>query len=188
MPQALASSYCLNFRSVHRLDAGTFGLLIICKSRRGFGELSCQFNRKLVLKLYVCLCVGPSPGFVGSRGCVFGSRLKLTTWFCEIQAVVCKLVAGRTHLIRGSQRCVWGDRTYANRWLLAGVLRALRLATSQHSLNAYLVCFEHAVNRRLVSLEHKPDVFSRYLLINFLKFSASGVHRLATSLVSLASV
>lgn len=79
VPQVLAPSYCLNFRPVHRLDAGTFGMLIICKSRRGFGELSCQFNRKLVLKLYVCLCVRPSLGFVGSRGCDFGGRLKLTT-------------------------------------------------------------------------------------------------------------
>ncbi len=29
---AAAASYCLSLRPVHRLDAGTFGLVIACKS------------------------------------------------------------------------------------------------------------------------------------------------------------
>jgi 23S rRNA pseudouridine1911/1915/1917 synthase len=172
---------------VHRLDAGTTGVMVVAKSERAYSALKRAFKARTVDKRYSALVQGhpdPSRGTVEAaidrhpssdyKFAVVASGRPSITHYDTIEAfraaslLDIRLETGRTHQIRVHMAairhpCV-GDLTYG-----ADPLLAKRLGLTRQWLHARELSFEHPGTGRRVSyvspypadLQHALDVLRR---------------------------
>ncbi|WP_072915897.1 RluA family pseudouridine synthase [Geodermatophilus obscurus] len=151
---------------VHRLDAGTTGLMVVAKSERAYTALKAAFKQRTVEKGYAALVQGhpdPSRGTIDAPidrhpkhdwrfAVVQGGRPSVTHYevveaFPAASLVVIRLETGRTHQIRVHfsalrHPCV-GDATYG-----ADPTLAARLGVSRQWLHAARLGIPHPADGR----------------------------------------
>ncbi len=156
---------------VHRLDAGTTGLMVLAKSERAYSALKDAFRERRVDKGYDALVQGhpdPSAGTVDAPidrhpsadwrfAVVAGGRPSVTHYetieaFRSASLLAIRLETGRTHQIRVHMAAVRhpcvGDLTYG-----ADPVLARRLGVTRQWLHAARLGFQHPT-------EHRPVAFS----------------------------
>jgi 23S rRNA pseudouridine1911/1915/1917 synthase len=171
---------------VHRLDAGTSGLMVVAKSERAYTALKRAFHDRTVQKIYHALVQGHPDPFAGTidapigrhpraewKFAVTASGKPSVTHYETLEAfraaslLQIHLETGRTHQIRvhmAAQRhpCT-GDTMYG-----ADPTLSARLGLTRQWLHARRLAFEHPGSGRLVSfvseypadLQHALDVVS----------------------------
>ncbi|GAA2782055.1 RluA family pseudouridine synthase [Saccharopolyspora taberi] len=169
---------------VHRLDAGTTGVMVVAKSEHAYSVLKRAFKERTVDKRYHALVQGhpdPSRGTIDAPidrhprhdykfAVVSGGKPSITHYetaeaFRAASLVDVKLETGRTHQIRVHfaavrHPCV-GDLTYG-----ADPVLARRVGLTRQWLHARTLGFEHPSDGRWVSfdseypadLQHALDV------------------------------
>ena len=169
---------------VHRLDAGTSGLMVVAKSESAYRELKRQFHDREVEKTYHAVVqghpdplsgtidapIGRHPGSAWKFAVVSGGKPSITHYdtveaFPSASLLEVQLETGRTHQIRvhmAAQRhpCV-GDATYG-----ADPVLSARLGLERQWLHAMRLAFEHPAtgervefsSRYPVDLQHTLDV------------------------------
>lgn len=159
---------------VHRLDAGTSGLMVVAKSDRAYTELKRMFHDREVDKIYQALAQGhpdPSSGTIDAPiGRQPGAEWKFgitaegkhaVTHYETIEAfpyaslLRIKLETGRTHQIRvhfaAQRHPLAGDALYG-----ADPVLAARLGLSRQWLHAVELSFRHPGTGREVSFSSPP--------------------------------
>ena len=167
---------------VHRLDAGTSGLMVVAKSERAYRGLKRAFHDREVDKVYHAVVQGhpdPSSGTIDAPigrhpssawkfAVVAGGKSSITHYdtleaFRAASLLEVHLETGRTHQIRvhmAAQRhpCV-GDAMYG-----ADPVLSDRLGLSRQWLHAMQLGFEHPGSREAVSFRSQyPDDLQRAL-------------------------
>jgi len=163
---------------VHRLDAGTTGLMVLAKSEHAYGVLKDAFRERRVDKGYHALVQGhpdPSSGTVDAPidrhpsadwrfAVVAGGRPSVTHYetleaFRAVSLLDIRLETGRTHQIRVHMAalrhpCV-GDLTYG-----ADPTLAQRLGLGRQWLHAQRLGFAHPGDRRPMVFQspYPPDL------------------------------
>jgi 23S rRNA pseudouridine1911/1915/1917 synthase len=154
---------------VHRLDAGTSGLLIVAKTDEAHSALSEMFARHQVARVYLALVAGtvPNQTFVveaplarrASRIVVDRTSGRPSATEASVRerledATLLEIAprTGRTHQIRVHLAAVGhpilGDRAYGGSGALAG-----RLGFTRPFLHSWRVRFEHPITGQQVSAE-----------------------------------
>jgi len=163
---------------VHRLDAGTSGLMVVASSERAYTEMKRQFHDREVEKIYHALVqghpdplsgtidapIGRHPG-AGWRFAVVADGKQAVTHYETIEAfraaslLEIELETGRTHQIRvhmAAQRhpCC-GDALYG-----ADPTLSERLGLTRQWLHAHRLGFAHPVTRDRMTFEspYAPDL------------------------------
>jgi len=167
---------------VHRLDAGTSGLMVVAKSERAYSELKRQFHDREVDKIYHAVVQGHPDPFSGTidapvgrhpgsswKFAVTADGKHAVTHYDTIEAMrsatllEIHLETGRTHQIRvhmAAQRhpCV-GDALYG-----ADPTVAARLGLTRQWLHAKKLGFRHPGSGEYVQFETRyPDDLQRAL-------------------------
>jgi 23S rRNA pseudouridine1911/1915/1917 synthase len=163
---------------VHRLDAGTTGVMVVAKSERGYSVLKQAFRQRTVDKRYAALVQGhpdPTRGTIDAPigrhpvadhkfAVVSGARPSITHYetveaFRAATLLDVHLETGRTHQIRVHMAalrhpCV-GDLTYGGDPVLAR-----RLGLTRQWLHAREIGFEHPSTGDWLSVESPlpPDL------------------------------
>lgn len=169
---------------VHRLDAGTSGLMVVAKSERAYSELKREFHDHEVRKIYHAVVqghpdpltgtidapVGRHPGSSWKFAVVSGGKPSVTHYetieaFPSASLLAIHLETGRTHQIRvhmAAQRhpCV-GDAMYG-----ADPTISARLGLTRQWLHAVQLGFRHPASGEPVvfdseypaDLQHALDV------------------------------
>ncbi len=143
---------------VHRLDAGTSGLLVVAKSDEIHIALSRQLMERSMHRIYIALVWGEMPEHSGvidmpigrsprdrkKMTVIEGGREALTTYsvvdtYSPFQYIKLKLGTGRTHQIRVHLsrvgHPVLGDPLYGGRTLRRGMLTGPRAAIARKALS-----------------------------------------------------
>ncbi len=161
---------------VHRLDAGTSGLMVVAKSEGAYRELKRQFHDREVEKIYHAVVqghpdplsgtidapIGRHPGSAWKFAVVAGGKPSVTHYdtleaFPRASLLEVHLETGRTHQIRvhmAAQRhpCV-GDAMYG-----ADPVLSQRLGLERQWLQAMRLGFRHpATGDRVEYSSHYPD-------------------------------
>lgn len=163
---------------VHRLDAGTSGLMVVASSERAYTELKRQFHDREVEKIYRALVQGHPDPLAGTIDAPIG-RHPSSSWkfavvadgkpavthyetieaFPAASLLEIELETGRTHQIRvhmAAQRhpCC-GDALYG-----ADPTLSARLGLTRQWLHAHRLGFAHPVTRDWVTFEspYSPDL------------------------------
>jgi 23S rRNA pseudouridine1911/1915/1917 synthase len=156
---------------VQRLDVGTSGVMVICKSEHGYALLKNAFRRRTVDKTYHALVqghpdplsgtidapIGRHPGADHKFAVMDGGRASVTHYdtleahrFASLLEV--HLETGRTHQIRVHMAALkhpcCGDRTYGGDPVLAQ-----RLGLTRQWLHAVRLGFEHPDTGEYVTYE-----------------------------------
>lgn len=171
---------------VHRLDAGTSGLMVVAKSEHAYRELKRQFHDREVEKIYHAVVqghpdplsgtidapIGRHPGSAWRFAVVAGGKPSVTHYdtieaFPSASLLEIHLETGRTHQIRvhmAAQRhpCV-GDAMYG-----ADPVLSARLGLERQWLHAMRLGFRHPAtgewsehtSRYPDDLQHALDVLS----------------------------
>lgn len=171
---------------VHRLDAGTTGVMVVAKSERGYSALKRAFREREVTKIYHALAqghpdplrgtidapIGRHPAGDGRFAVVAGGRPSITHYdaleaFRAASLLEVRLETGRTHQIRVHlaavrHPCV-GDRLYG-----ADPVLAARLGLTRQWLHAVRLSFAHPADGRVVEfispypadLQHALDILT----------------------------
>ncbi|WP_019854718.1 RluA family pseudouridine synthase [Actinopolyspora mortivallis] len=163
---------------VHRLDAGTTGVMVLAKSEHAYSVLKRAFRERTVDKHYHALVQGhpdPSKGTIDapidrhprhdhkfavvSEGKPSVTHYEIVEAFRAASLVDVKLETGRTHQIRVHfsavrHPCV-GDLTYG-----ADPTLARHLGITRQWLHAYSLVFDHPADGRRVTFdsEYPPDL------------------------------
>jgi len=161
---------------VHRLDAGTTGLMVVAKSERAYTALKAAFKQRTVEKGYAALVQGhpdPSRGTIDAPidrhprhdwkfAVVQGGRPSVTHYevveaFPAASLVDIRLETGRTHQIRvhmaAVKRPCVGDLAYG-----ADPTLAARLGLTRQWLHARRLGFRHPADGRWLELVSEyPD-------------------------------
>lgn len=156
---------------VHRLDAGTTGLMVVAKSERAYTVLKQAFKERTVEKVYHAIVQGhpdPTSGTIDAPigrhprhdwkfAVVAGGRDSVTHYevieaFPSASLVEIHLETGRTHQIRVhfsalKHPCV-GDAMYG-----ADPTISARLGLNRQWLQAHRLSFAHPADGRWVSFE-----------------------------------
>ena len=163
---------------VHRLDAGTSGLMVVASSERAYSELKRQFHDREVEKIYHALVqghpdpltgtidapIGRHPGAGWKFAIVAGGKPAVTHYttleafrYCSLLEI--ELETGRTHQIRvhmAAQRhpCC-GDALYG-----ADPALSTRLGLTRQWLHARRLGFAHPVRSEWMTFEspYSPDL------------------------------
>ena len=163
---------------VHRLDAGTSGLMVVASSERAYSELKRQFHDREVEKIYHALVqghpdpltgtidapIGRHPGAGWKFAIVAGGKPAVTHYttleafrYCSLLEI--ELETGRTHQIRvhmAAQRhpCC-GDALYG-----ADPALSTRLGLTRQWLHARRLGFAHPVRGEWMTFEspYSPDL------------------------------
>jgi 23S rRNA pseudouridine1911/1915/1917 synthase len=153
---------------VHRLDAGTTGVMVVAKSERAYSVLKQAFRDRTVDKRYHALVqghpdplrgtieapIGRHPSGDGRFAVVSDGRPSVTHYdtleaFRAASLLEIRLETGRTHQIRVHMAAVRhpcvGDRLYG-----ADPVLASRLGLSRQWLHAVLLGFAHPADGRRV--------------------------------------
>ena len=156
---------------VHRLDAGTSGLLVAARTPLAYTSLVTQISARTVERVYLALCwgrfeeaeglvdapVGRSPTRRTSMGVVSGGRPSRTGFRvlaqfarpAEVALLECRLETGRTHQVRvhlaAIDHPVVGDARYGG--------RRPSLACPRPFLHAHRLAFDHPASGRRLSFE-----------------------------------
>ncbi|UYN84350.1 MAG: RluA family pseudouridine synthase [Microcella sp.] len=161
---------------VHRLDAGTSGLMVVAKSESAYRELKRQFHDREVEKVYHAVVqghpdpssgtidapIGRHPGSAWRFAVVSGGKPSVTHYdtleaFPAASLLEIQLETGRTHQIRvhmAAQRhpCV-GDAMYG-----ADPTLSARLGLERQWLHAMRLAFRHPVTGQRVEFSsHYPE-------------------------------
>lgn len=160
---------------VHRLDAGTTGVMVVAKSEHAYSVLKRAFKERTVDKRYHAVVQGhpdPSRGTIDAPidrhprhdykfAVVTGGKPSITHYetveaFRAASLVDVKLETGRTHQIRVhfsaiKHPCV-GDLTYG-----ADPVLARRLAITRQWLHARSLSFEHPAGGWVTFESEYPD-------------------------------
>ncbi|MEC3977700.1 RluA family pseudouridine synthase [Amycolatopsis sp. H20-H5] len=169
---------------VHRLDAGTTGVMVVAKSEHAYTELKRAFKERTVDKGYHAIVQGhpdPMRGTIDAPidrhprhdykfAVVAGGRPSVTHYevveaFRAASLAEIKLETGRTHQIRVhfsalKHPCV-GDMTYG-----ADPVLSRKLGLSRQWLHAKTLGFHHPADGRYVSFETEyPDDLAKALRI-----------------------
>ena len=167
---------------VHRLDAGTSGLMVVAKTEHAYTVLKRAFKERTVEKIYHAVVQGhpdPSEGTIDAPigrhpssdwkfAVVAGGRDSITHYktleaFPAASLLEVHLETGRTHQIRvhfsaTRHPCV-GDRTYG-----ADPVLAARLGLTRQWLHARSLAFAHPADGRWVEFTSPyPDDLARAL-------------------------
>jgi len=158
---------------VHRLDAGTSGLMVVAKSEHAYRELKRAFHDREVQKIYHAVVqghpdplsgtidapLGRHPGSAWKFAVVAGGKPSITHYdtleaFPAASLVEVHLETGRTHQIRvhmAAQRhpCV-GDSMYG-----ADPALSARLGLERQWLHAMRLGFEHPATGETVSFSSR---------------------------------
>jgi 23S rRNA pseudouridine1911/1915/1917 synthase len=163
---------------VHRLDAGTSGLMVVAKSEHAYSVLKNAFREREVDKRYHALAqghpdplrgtvdapIGRHPSGDGRFAVVAGGRPSVTHYdtleaFRAASLIEVKLETGRTHQIRVHMAalrhpCV-GDRMYG-----ADPSLTARLGLSRQWLHAVRLGFAHPADGRWAEFhsDYAPDL------------------------------
>ena len=175
---------------VHRLDAGTSGVMVVAKSDAAHRSLSDLFRVHDIDRRYLAV-VHRVPRF--DRGTIrsklardprdrqrFASaergREAVTHWEVRSTAdrlaiVECRLETGRTHQVRAhlaeAGHPIVGDRVYARRDCVpTGPVRALAESLEHPLLHAFRLAFRHPVDGRPLTFDADPPA-------DFLAFCAA---------------
>ncbi|QKE84471.1 RluA family pseudouridine synthase [Arthrobacter sp. NEB 688] len=156
---------------VSRLDVGTSGLMVVCKSERGYSVLKRAFKERRVEKTYHALVQGLPDPLVGTIDAPIGrhpggeykfavmengkpavTHYELLEAFRHASLVEVHLETGRTHQIRVHMAAVRhpcvGDPTYG-----ADPTLARRLGLERQWLHAVGLGFEHPGSGEWVTFE-----------------------------------
>ncbi|MGN0065053.1 MAG: RluA family pseudouridine synthase [Nocardioides sp.] len=161
---------------VQRLDVGTSGVMVICKSEHGYSKLKNAFRRRTVDKTYHALVQGHPDPLEGTVDAPIGRHPKFDYKFAVMadgrhsithyetleahrfaSLLEIHLETGRTHQIRVHMSalkhpCV-GDMTYG-----ADPVLARRVGLERQWLHAVRLGFEHPDSGEYVSFESQyPD-------------------------------
>jgi 23S rRNA pseudouridine1911/1915/1917 synthase len=157
---------------VHRLDAGTSGLLVVAKTEGARAALAGMFRRHEVDRTYLALVRGRPPhrrflidaplerrgprirlGPVTGRAAA--TEVEVREWFERATLLEVRPRTGRTHQIRVHLSAighpVLGDRMYGG-----GGEDARRLGLGRPFLHSWRVSFDHPVTGRPVEVEDPP--------------------------------
>jgi 23S rRNA pseudouridine1911/1915/1917 synthase len=166
---------------VHRLDAGTSGVMVLGRSEQAFSDLMRQFRERSVEKTYLAL-VWDEPRFdTGwidapiARSTTVPNRMDVvaagqgraaTTWYevrerFEVAALVsCSPKSGRTHQIRVHLHSIGhpllGDPVYKRRGGPSGRLAGQAPIPRRQALHAASLAFRHPVTGGPVRFEAPP--------------------------------
>ena len=167
---------------VHRLDAGTSGLMVVAKSESAYRELKRQFHDREVEKTYHAVVqghpdplsgtidapIGRHPGSAWKFAVVSGGKPSITHYdtveaFPSASLLEVQLETGRTHQIRvhmAAQRhpCV-GDATYG-----ADPVLSARLGLERQWLHAMRLAFEHPATGERVEFSSRYPVDLQHTL------------------------
>jgi 23S rRNA pseudouridine1911/1915/1917 synthase len=167
---------------VHRLDAGTSGLMVVAKSERAYSELKRQFHDHEVTKIYHAVVqghpdpltgtidapVGRHPGSSWKFAVVSGGKPSVTHYetieaFPSASLLAIHLETGRTHQIRvhmAAQRhpCV-GDAMYG-----ADPTISARLGLTRQWLHAVQLGFRHPASGEQVVFDSEYPADLQYAL------------------------
>ncbi len=156
---------------VSRLDVGTSGLMVVCKSERGYSVLKRAFKERRVDKTYHTLVQGLPDPLVGTIDAPIGrhpggdykfavmesgkpavTHYELLEAFRHASLIEVRLETGRTHQIRVHMAAVRhpcvGDQTYG-----ADPTLAKRLGLERQWLHAVGLGFEHPGSGEWVTFE-----------------------------------
>jgi 23S rRNA pseudouridine1911/1915/1917 synthase len=156
---------------VSRLDVGTSGLMVVCKSERGYSVLKRAFKERRVDKTYHTLVQGLPDPLVGTIDAPIGrhpghdykfavmdsgkpavTHYELIEAFRHASLLEVKLETGRTHQIRVHMAAVKhpcvGDPLYG-----ADPTLARRLGLGRQWLHAMALAFEHPGSGEWVTFE-----------------------------------
>lgn len=165
---------------VHRLDAGTSGVIAVAKSDAAHVALSEQFKAREVRKSYATVVFGCPSDDIGEVDVPIGrdrrnrkkisaatekpreaiSRYEVTESFSEFAYLNVSLLTGRTHQVRVHMAHIGhplvGDSLYGGgRWM--GVankqLRSLARSFGRPALHAASIEFRHPIDGRTVHVE-----------------------------------
>jgi 23S rRNA pseudouridine1911/1915/1917 synthase len=156
---------------VHRLDAGTSGLMVVAKDDQAHLALSDLFRRHLVDRGYLALVRGrpAHDSFLvdaplerlGARirvrsttGREAATEVDVRERYARTALVEARPLTGRTHQIRvhlsSVGHPVMGDRTYGG-----GGDHAARLGLSRPFLHSWRISFDHPVNGSRIEREDR---------------------------------
>ncbi|PVZ08906.1 RluA family pseudouridine synthase [Actinomycetospora cinnamomea] len=159
---------------VHRLDAGTTGVMVVAKSERAYSVLKAAFRERTVAKVYLAVVQGhpdPSEGTIDAPidrhpkqdwkfAVVRDGRPSVTHYrtveaFRAASLLEVELETGRTHQIRVHfsavrHPCV-GDLTYG-----ADPVLARQLGLTRQWLHAHRLGFHHPADGRWVEYTSEP--------------------------------
>ena len=156
---------------VHRLDAGTSGLLVVARTPEAYTSLVAQMAARTVERVYLALCwgrfeeagglvdapVGRSATRRTSMGVVAGGRAARTAFTvvrqfsrpAEVALLECRLETGRTHQVRVHLAAIGhpvvGDARYGGRRPL--------LPCPRPFLHAHRLAFDHPASGQRLSFE-----------------------------------
>jgi 23S rRNA pseudouridine1911/1915/1917 synthase len=156
---------------VHRLDAGTSGLLVVARTPRAYTSLVAQMAARSVERLYLALCwgrfdetagvvdapVGRSATRRTSMGVVATGRSARTAFEvvsqfrrpAEVTLLRCRLETGRTHQVRVHLAAIGhpvvGDARYGG--------RRSPIPCPRPFLHAHRLAFDHPASTRRMSFE-----------------------------------
>jgi 23S rRNA pseudouridine1911/1915/1917 synthase len=169
---------------VHRLDAGTSGLMVVARSEQAYGMLKRAFKQRTVDKVYQALVQGHPDPFSGTVDApiarhprhdwkfavVAGGRDSVTHYdtleahrFATLLEI--RLETGRTHQIRVHMAAIQhpcvGDLAYG-----ADPSLAERVGLSRQWLHAMRLGFEHpGTGERVEFTSHLPDDLAHALAV-----------------------
>lgn len=160
---------------VHRLDAGTSGLMVVAKSERAYTRLKAAFHDREVEKIYHALVqghpdplrgtidapIGRHPGHEWRFAVVSTGKHAVTHYetieaFREASLVEVRLETGRTHQIRvhmaARRHPCLGDAMYG-----ADAALSARLGLERQWLHAVRLGFEHPGSGEWLELTSQPS-------------------------------
>ena len=170
---------------VHRLDAGTSGVMLLGRSKAGFTSLMSQFRARTVEKSYLALVYGSTrfdSGWIegpiarstkepsrfevvqAPEGRPSSTYYEVAERFDGLGVLECRPKTGRTHQIRvhlaSIEHHVYGDPLYRRRGGPSVVLPARAPKLSRQALHAQRITFDHPGNGERVTFEAPlaPDI------------------------------
>ena len=166
---------------VHRLDAGTTGVMVIARSQRAYDALSSDFAERRVAKRYLAIVHGVPKDTSGEIDLPIGrhrqdrkrmavapggrpaqTRYRVLQSGPRVSALGIRLLTGRTHQIRvhlkERRHPLIGDPVYGEeRWKeLAGRAKGFARSFDRPALHAWRLTIAHPISGQEVDVQSRP--------------------------------